>query len=370
MAHSVMVFGVGEVGGHILEFLARTSGIKKIIALDINEKNALAKLACVRYGAMFEGYYPEMELVVGDVFDVDNTSRILRKIKPDLIINTASLQSWWVITELHPSTFKRLHEARLGPWLPMHLAPTMNVMKAVKNSGVSTKVVSIPFPDAVNPVLDSINLAPTVGAGNVDELVPPLQYYVSKKYQVSPKAVQVCVIGHHYHNAAVLEDRKLDVPLYVKVMLDNKDITSQIPVEEALMEATKIYPGGKSDSSIIASSTLKNALAILKDSDLWTNAPGPSGLPGGYPVRLDASGAHIALPEGVTLEEAVSINKEAQKYDGIESIEKDGTVIFTDNSYLIMKEMLGYDCKSLSIKDVEEAAKNLKEAFNRLKNNM
>ncbi len=370
MAHSVMVFGLGEVGGHILEFLARTPGIKKIITVDIDEKKALAKLACVRYGAMFEGFYPEMEPVVGDVFDVDHTTNLLRKSSPDLIINTASLQSWWVITGLPPAIFKRLHEARLGPWLPMHLAPTMSIMQAVKSSGISAKVVSLPFPDAVNPVLATADLAPTVGAGNVDELAPPLQHYVAKKFQVAPDTVQVCLVGHHYHNAAVLEDRKLDAPIYVKVMLDNKDVTGRIPLEEVLLDATNIYPEGKDDSSIIASSALKNAMAILNDSNLWTNAPGPAGLPGGYPVRLNASGAHIALPEGITMEEAVSINKEAQKYDGIESIEEDGTVNFTEKSYTIMKEMLGYDCKTLSLKDVGEAAKNLKEAFNRFRNNL
>ncbi|HHY38365.1 MAG TPA: hypothetical protein GX507_05495 [Clostridia bacterium] len=46
--------------------------------------------------------------------------------------------------------------------------------------------------------------------------------------------------------------------------------------------ATEIYPVGKDDSPVIASSAIKNVLAILNDSGLRTHAPGPKGLPGGW----------------------------------------------------------------------------------------
>jgi len=367
MSNTVIVIGTGEVGGHALEFLARTPSINRLVVIDINEKKALEKVACARYGAMMEGFYPKIELEVADVFDVDRVAGIIRKANPDAILNTASLQSWWVVYQLPEKYLDPIHEACIGPWLPMHLAPSIRVMQAVKLANCPAKVVSLPFPDAVNPILKTMNLAPTVGAGNLDELVPPLQFYVAQKLGVPPQAVDIYFIGHHFHNDAVLGFRSLrGSPYYLKIIVDGRDVTDQFPAEESFLASTQVWPEGKADSSIIASSAVKNVLAILNDSDLRTHAPGPSGLPGGYPVRLSAHGADVVLPVDITLEEAVAINVEAQRHDGIESIAEDGTVVFTEKSYGIMKDIMGYDCRKLSVQDVDEAAKELKKAFSQL----
>ncbi|HHY39305.1 MAG TPA: hypothetical protein GX507_10315 [Clostridia bacterium] len=364
MSNKVLVIGVGEVGGHALEFLCRTPGITHVYAMDVNRDKAARKLACATYGAMFEGYFPKVEFIPGNVFDVAATAETIRRIQPDVILNTASLQSWWVITLLPEPLYKRLQEAAIGPWLPMHLAPTYKVMQAVKESGIDTKVVSTPFPDVVNPVLNAVGLAPTVGAGNLDELIPPFQKYVADRMGVPSHSVEIFMVGHHFHNDAMFEMRTLGgAPYFLKIIVDGRDVTDQFPAEETLLAATEIYPIGKDDSPVIASSAIKNVLAILNDSGLRTHAPGPKGLPGGYPVRIDSRGVEVVLPEGITLEEAVSINKEAQKFDGVEEIRDDGTVVFTDKAYKVMKDVLGYDCRVLALEDAEEAAKELRRAY-------
>ena len=52
-------------------------------------------------------------------------------------------------------------------------------------------------------------------------------------------------------------------------------------------------------------------------------------------------------------------DEEEQKYDGIEKIEDDGTVVHTERAVEIMKEMLGYDCSRIRLEDNEEKAKEL-----------
>jgi hypothetical protein len=59
------------------------------------------------------------------------------------------------------------------------------------------------------------------------------------------------------------------------------------------------------------------------------------------------------------MEEAIRINEEHQKYDGIEKIEDDGTVVHTEKAVKFMKETLGYDCSSVKIEENEEKAKEL-----------
>jgi len=46
---------------------------------------------------------------------------------------------------------------------------------------------------------------------------------------------------------------------------------------------------------------------------------------------VDRNGGTVTLPPDLNLEEAVRINEEGQRFDGIERIDEDGTVHFTEN---------------------------------------
>ena len=65
----------------------------------------------------------------------------------------------------------------------------------------------------------------------------------------------------------------------------------------------------------------------------------------------------------MTRERAIQINEEAQKWDGIEKIEEDGTVVFTDIAYNTFKDLLGYDCKEMKIEETEERVKELDKRY-------
>ena len=117
---------------------------------------------------------------------------------------------------------------------------------------------------------------------------------------------------------------------------------------------------------MVAASGIKNALALLHDTGLLTHSPGPQGLPGGYPVRLRASGAAVVLPAGVTMEQALAFNKAGQRGDGIERIEADGTVVYTDKAVQIIKEIMGYELPSLQFDECDEQAAELIARFKAL----
>ena len=117
----------------------------------------------------------------------------------------------------------------------------------------------------------------------------------------------------------------------------------------------------------IAASAVKNMMAILEDTNEYTHASSPNGLIGGYPVRLSAKGAEIVLPEQVALDQAIKINESAERFDGVEKIKEEGTIIYTDKTYSIMKE-LGYDCRELSFDELEAKGKELESLIERFKN--
>jgi hypothetical protein len=67
------------------------------------------------------------------------------------------------------------------------------------------------------------------------------------------------------------------------------------------------------------------------------------------------------------MERAREINENGQKKDGIEKIEADGTVVFTDIACGVMKEFLDYDCKTFKIDESEERSKELLSRYDQLK---
>ena len=356
----VLIVGLGSLGTLILEFLARSRGPTEIIAADVDEQRGLQKTNNVILGAANMGFYPRMKFLKMDVNDIDSTSAILRNECPDLVVNATTLQSWWVIgSQLSEGAYVRLLDAGLGPWIPMHLTLTHKLMQAIQKSGIAANVVSTSFPDAVNCILSKINLSPTVGVGNFDLLIPRVKKAVSDKLGIPLNEVTVFMLGHHYHDVRVEEFGTTGgAPYFLRILVGDRDVTKGVGAEKMLLAPIPTPPLTGSDSQV-ASSAVKNILAIVNDTGELTHAPGPQGLPGGYPVRLDAQGAHVVVPEGLTLEEAIQINEEAQKYDGIERIEDDGSVVLTEKAHKIMQEMLHYERKRFAISESETVAKEL-----------
>jgi len=151
----------------------------------------------------------------------------------------------------------------------------------------------------------------------------------------------------------------------LKVMLDDKDATPDLDIESLLASIPTVYkrPGGRGAHPLVASSVVKIITSLLNNSGNLCHAPGPNGLPGGYPVRVSSQGVEVVVPEGFTLEKCIVLNEEAQVFEGIEAINPDGSVIFTDNSCAVMKDLLGYDCKRLKLDECEERANELSARF-------
>ncbi len=361
-----MIMGLGDLGGYVLEFLARIPNIPKIVTADINEEWGVRKTNSAIAGASQFGLYPEIEFVPVDAFDTARTAAVLRQYEPSIVYNSMTLHSWWVITKLPPEAYKIIDAARYAPWYPMHFVPAHKLMLAVKEAGITTHVVNAAFPDLVNPVLAKIGLAPTIGIGNIDNIVCSLRQVAASEFNVPLRSTMIYMVAPHYFSYyAARYGSAGGAPYYMKLMIDDRDVTSEIDPEEFLLKATTIAkrPGGVQAHPVVASSVCKIVLGILFDTHEITHAPGPNGLPGGYPVRLHSDGVEVFLPDGLSLEEAIKINDEGQVQEGVESIEEDGTVVLTDKSADIFRNLLDFDCKTYAVDEAEAKARELSEKF-------
>jgi hypothetical protein len=99
--------------------------------------------------------------------------------------------------------------------------------------------------------------------------------------------------------------------------------------------------------------------AILEVRGEVVHVPGPAGLPGGYPVSFRRGRPEVIPFSGLGLIEMQRINEASQPFDGIDSIQADGTIVFSEDSVGVMADLMGYRCHLLSPAEAGERATEL-----------
>jgi hypothetical protein len=141
-----------------------------------------------------------------------------------------------------------------------------------------------------------------------------------------------------------------------------RDVTESVRAEQLLFSAFAI-PSGPVSHFLTAASTVGLIRALSMEEPSFLHAPGPEGLPGGYPIYACRKGIRLAPIEGLGKEEAVRINQASQQFDGIDRIEEDGSVVFTEEPVRLMAEQLGYHCQKLHPDETEDRAIELIRRF-------
>jgi hypothetical protein len=373
MAGKVLLIGLGILGGEVFHTLAR-SGVDEIIAACRDPQVGNLKATQVAIGAAAQGLYPEIYYKKVDLNDVELTTEVLEELEPDLIFNSADLFPFWKFhTDLPRDIARRLGEG--GPVgycvaLPFRLMLPYKLMRAVKLSGIETHVLITNDPcEIVNPLLAGAGLAPTTGMGDFAHIVEPIRRVVSKKTKVQLREVRVYLVADFatYH----LFRRKIAPPestYFLKVFAGDRDVTIEWKPEDIIFSAvdetsSRVRKSPIADQHYTASIAVGDMMAILNNTCELRHCPGPAGLLGGYPVRLSATGAEVDLPDGISLEQAIKMNEEAQRWEGIEKVRDDGTVIFTDDAVRIMDEEMKWSIKDFNVRDCAEVVEELSFAY-------
>ena len=359
---TIMIVGPGDLSCNVLNLLACDPATNRLVLAGRDVETARRRANLVRFAAHNLGHAPEITAVGLDLDDIDATAATLAEVRPDIVFMGASLQSWRVITSLPKAVFEKLDDAQFGPWLPMHLTLNHKLMRAVASSGIKTRVVNAAFPDAVGPVLAKVGLAPTIGIGNVANIIPALTHGVAHVTGRDVADVELRLVAQHYfshyvprfgiagrgayHLAARINGRKFEGEL------DHAAVFAQL-------DGRLKRIGGVAGQFLTAASAVRVLRAMATDSGILAHAPAPGGLPGGYPVRVYRDSVLLDLDESLERADAIRINEECQRADGIERIEDDGAVVFTEPEMAIMKSMLGYECRRMALADAPAWAEEL-----------
>jgi len=363
MKPTIMLFGLGDLGSIVLELLAREDLIGRIVVASRNEERGVARCNLARLGATAQGYSPSISFVPLDINDRDATLKTVRREAPDMILTTATMQTWWLPDLLPPEQAARIKSAGFGVWLPVHMTLTLKLMETLRHLDYRGVTLTAPFPDVVNCIAGCLGLAPTCGVGNLDEVVPKVRILAARKCQVPVEEIEVLLVAHHALQPLVFGEPPKEIPPhFLRIEHRGKDVSEAVRAEELLLTLHPIPPGPVIHF-LTAGCTVRLIRAFLSKRSVLCHAPGPNGLPGGYPVLVSRDGLKLAPIDGLSREEAIEINEQSQRFDGIERIEADGTVVFSSKSVGVLHAELGYECKCLPPGEAEERAKELISRF-------
>lgn len=341
---TLIIFGLGNVGGQVTEFLARVPNLGwRIITASRDLERGLRKTRSAMFGASYMGLYPDLSFRQADLDDIEHTASILREEQPAIVVNAASFAAWWLRDLLPPEIRSDFQAVGPGLWSAAHMTPAFKLMRAIEASGTGPVYLNVSYPDLVNVALARSGPGPSLGVGNIDLLVPAIQHVAARQLSAPMRHVVPYIVAHNHHSFNILTNgTTYGLPFFLRIMLAGTDVTDRFD-REALMAdvaARSSIPSAAGASTLAAGSLCKVLLAVMTDSGERSHIPGPNGLPGGYPAMLSAMGAQLMLPASLPLAEAVAINEAGQRAEGIAAVETGGRVLYTEEARRVLRDRL------------------------------
>ncbi len=324
MGASVLIIGAGDAGLKMAAGLVQSGRLRRLTLADLGQGR----------GPAAAGLLGSLGDCPVDFIELDGTRQgdveaVLRREKPDLLVQSASLLSPWLTIGRQDPVPLALATAGLGVQLPAQLPVLTSVMRAVRTIDFSGPVANLSLPDITHPILRGRGLAPTIGLGNVSmQLLRVRSALKAAEDTGTPSSLPLIrLVGHHKQVYGVMSaERPEDPEARVRVYLGEAGTRA-----DDLAYQGYPLPAGIEYNVVTAASAIPVLLALLPGAaPLRFSAPAPQGLAGGYPVRIADGEVELDLPPGADLAEIIAFQQRIGRGDGIEEIAEDGTVTFTE----------------------------------------
>lgn len=342
----VVLLGSGALARSVCYSLA-VSAVPMTVTIAARDGAKAAELAYVGNArAALSGSPVRCRSVPSRIADPLELSRVLAATRPDIVLLAASLHSPCAADR--SSWASLLNRAGFGLTAPLHALLAVTAAEVVAQIGRPRLLVAS-FPDAVNPMIEALGLPVFAGVGNVALLTASLRAALDV-----PPQTRVRMLAHHVH---------LDPPHApddeARAWVDGNpvpDVASALAGQRVTDLCELNLIAGHSAALLIRD--------LVVGTPVHTNLPGPLGLPGGYPVRINGE-IELDLPPSVSKEEAVAFNRSAARRDGVD-VDRD-RVVFSDQVLAAIEPYLPELADGFPVEELGTVARQLLDLRTKLR---
>jgi hypothetical protein len=235
-----------------------------------------------------------------------------------------------------------MRAAGFGVTLPLQVMPAITIAQAIAGTTSPPAFVNACYPDAVNAVLRALGLPVFCGVGNIALIAAALRCVLRDDIHPTLR-----LIAHHTH---------LHEPL------DSEDEVLAWSRGERVPGITAMLSGlrtaAREELNAVTGLTAAHFLSSLTAGEVVrTHLPGPLGLPGGYPVRLEAGRIELDLPAEMTAERAIEWNQRMAEHDGV--VVDAGRVRFSYRAQRELSRHLPDLARGFAMSEIHEAREQL-----------
>ena len=303
----ILITGSGAFAARILFDLAATAQTPTRIAVAGRNAQRLAWLETASRARAHMFARPiTIDAHVADLNSPDKVAGLLSNLRPSVILQAASVQPGSVISGQGNAWSKLVAAGGLSASAVFQAMLSARVARASVEALPGVHFINACFPDVANSLIAAMGLPITCGIGNIQILAHAfggaLPHAQSRELKVLA----------HYQNLAAWRRLPADRQgAGARVWLDDVEVSDVY----STFRGVQLTPEPVIDISGAAAAPLLLALAHRRE---WNgHAPGPEGLPGGYPVRVTAGHMTLDLPAGMTREAAIRWNVAHEDADGL-----------------------------------------------------
>ncbi|MDP9463495.1 MAG: hypothetical protein M3P52_02630 [Actinomycetota bacterium] len=346
----VMIIGTGDMGDRFAAGLAASGRVRELLLTDVSSELS------VKAATLASSYDCIVRAESLDARRQRDVEAVLRRAKPDLVVQAASLQSPWALVDRDDPVARAIAAAGLGLRLPLQLSVLLTVMRAVGEVGYQGPVANISLPDLTHPILHMIGLAPTVGLGNVSMQLLRVRAALRAERGPSGELPLLRLVGHHHHVYDVMQSTPPADPASGPIVWVGEQGERR---DELAYKGPSIAPSIRYNA-VTAAAALPVLLALLPEAEpLRWSTPAPFGLAGGYPVRIANGHIDLDLPPGVELEDCIAHCRRAGRGDGVERIDDEGTIHFTDQARASVLDVAPDIAEPLPLTELQRRAERI-----------
>src|SRR5262245_25844160 len=322
-ACDILIFGSGSFAQRIACDLAATTG--EPIALGLAGRNP-TRLAWIATAARARAHMFARPLRLS-TYTVDlgapgAAGALLAKLEPAVVVQAASLQAGAVIAARATAWGRLVADGGLSATAVFQALLSARVARAMRELSLKGELINSCFPDVANGILAGMGLPVLCGIGNIAILAHAFAGSLAEA-ELRGDLKMLC----HYQTIAAWRrppaERGGASP---RVWLDGLEVDDVF----ARFAPIQLTPEPVIDISGASGVTLLLALA---QGRAWAgHVPGPAGVPGGYPVVLEAGKLELDLPAGLSRADAVAWNARFEAENGL-VIAADGRAAFTGRLY-------------------------------------